>query len=272
MKNPLPDRRFKIGTTSFIYPDHIIPNVQKLGRMFDEIELLIFESDPPDVLPTRQEIEVLENLSRSLPVSYNVHLPVDVCLTHRREPVRRQGTDRTREVIDLCSRLNPSTYTLHLDYTEPDHLPDTITAWKDRAFQSMDQLVSSGIPPRTISIETLDYPFEYLDEIIESLGLSVCLDIGHVIKYGFDLEALFEKHRDRIEIIHLHGVAASINGIKDHISLDRLCENQIKRIWSLLEKFDRTVSIEVFNKTNLDGSMKTLGRFFKNLPLLEKVS
>ena len=60
---PLPDRPFRLGTTSFIYPDHIIPNVQKIGRFFDEIELLVFESSPKGVLPSREEIRVLEQLS-----------------------------------------------------------------------------------------------------------------------------------------------------------------------------------------------------------------
>jgi hypothetical protein len=41
-------RLFRLGTTSFIVPDHIIPNVMKLGYFFDEIELLVFESDPLD--------------------------------------------------------------------------------------------------------------------------------------------------------------------------------------------------------------------------------
>ena len=35
---------FKICTTSFIYPDHYIPNVKMLGPFVDEIELLVFES------------------------------------------------------------------------------------------------------------------------------------------------------------------------------------------------------------------------------------
>jgi len=33
---------FKLGTTSFIYPDGYVPNVKMLGPYMDEIELLFF--------------------------------------------------------------------------------------------------------------------------------------------------------------------------------------------------------------------------------------
>jgi len=76
-----PDKPFKLGTTSFIFPDHIIPNVKKLGPFFDEIELLIFESQPAFVLPSKDEIKELLYLSQKHDLTYNIHLPIDVSLT-----------------------------------------------------------------------------------------------------------------------------------------------------------------------------------------------
>ena len=67
---------FKIGTTSFIYPDHIIPNVKILGRYLDEIELLLFESTP-DSLPSKEEITTLATLATELDLTYHIHLPLD---------------------------------------------------------------------------------------------------------------------------------------------------------------------------------------------------
>ncbi len=271
--NPhLPEPLFKLGTTSFIFPDHILPNVLKLGKRFDEIELLLFESAPTEVLPTRNEIKQLAQLSRALDITYNIHLPIDISLTHPHALLRNQGIDRIKTVMDLCTGLNPSSFTLHLDYSEDNHLPDTVSAWKDRVFQSTKQLIASGMAPKKISVETLNYPFAYLDDIIESQELSVCLDIGHVIKYGFDLEKLFQQHHARIEIIHLHGVDFSIAGGKDHTALDRLSESHLQTIMSILGRFDKVVSLEVFNKTHLDSSLETLGRFFNKIPLPEKSS
>ena len=56
------EKRFKLGTTSFIFPDHIIPNVRKLGAFFDEIELLVFESQPEDVLPSNEDVQTYKYL------------------------------------------------------------------------------------------------------------------------------------------------------------------------------------------------------------------
>lgn len=75
-------RPFRLGTTSFIVPDHIIPNVIKLGPFFDEIELLVFESYPPEVLPSKTEVATLLSLARDLDLTYNIHLPTDVSLSH----------------------------------------------------------------------------------------------------------------------------------------------------------------------------------------------
>ena len=45
---------FKIGTTSFIYPDNYVQNVNMLAPYLDEIELIFFESIP-NSLPTNHE-------------------------------------------------------------------------------------------------------------------------------------------------------------------------------------------------------------------------
>ena len=34
---------FKLATTSYIYPDHIIPNVTTFAPFLDEMELVLFE-------------------------------------------------------------------------------------------------------------------------------------------------------------------------------------------------------------------------------------
>jgi hypothetical protein len=63
---------FKLGTTSFIYPDHYIPNVKMLGPYLDEIELLLFESLPADALPSKAVIAELSDLAREYDLTYNI--------------------------------------------------------------------------------------------------------------------------------------------------------------------------------------------------------
>ncbi len=38
-------RQFRLGSTSYVYPDDILPNVRKLMSSVDDIELVLFEVD-----------------------------------------------------------------------------------------------------------------------------------------------------------------------------------------------------------------------------------
>ena len=55
---------FKLGTTSYIYPAPILPNVMRLAPFLDEIELVLFESSCEDNLPGKDQIHRLKELSR----------------------------------------------------------------------------------------------------------------------------------------------------------------------------------------------------------------
>ena len=105
----LPAKSFKLGTTSFIFPDHIVPNVKKLGRFFDEIELLVFESHPREILPTEDDIKELLYLSHKHNLTYNIHLPTDVSFSSEAETDRLKASDTVLQVMELFAPLAPST-------------------------------------------------------------------------------------------------------------------------------------------------------------------
>ncbi|MBU8850083.1 MAG: sugar phosphate isomerase/epimerase, partial [Desulfobacterales bacterium] len=246
----LPDKPFKLGTTSFIFPDHIIPNVKKLGLFFDEIEILVFESMPKEVLPSKDDVEELLYLSQKMDLTYNIHLPTDISLTHESLEERQKAKNTILTVIDLFAPLNPTTHTLHLDM--PMDLKNDIEKqgklkkWIKQTRQSLGALLSDIPNPGIISIETLDYPFSCLETLVEELNLSVCIDAGHGIKYGYNILETFEKHKLRTPVIHLHGVDFSDQNIKDHTSLDKLPEKHFRQIHTILEDFTGVVSLEVF--------------------------
>ncbi len=253
---------FRLGTTSFIYPDNIIPNVKKLGRDFDEIELLIFESIPEQVLPSKNNIKELVSLSEALDITYNIHLPTDVSFCDTSPAKRTEAIDTVKKVMELCAPLNPTTHTLHLDFTRKDAEGgiDGIKKWQHRAFESLEKFISFCLHPESVSIETLDYPFEYLDGIIDEFGLSVCIDAGHMIKYQFDIIDIFNRYKTKIPLIHFHGVDFSTGVPKDHLSLDRTPNELMNNTIKILKKFKGVVSIEVFNHENLLNSMDYLNR------------
>lgn len=265
----LPDKPFKLGTTSFIFPDHIIPNVKKLGPFFDEIELLVFESRPVEVLPSQTDVKELLNLSQEHDLTYNIHLPTDISLTHESLKKRQKARDTILKVIDLFAPLTPTTHTLHLDM--PSDVKKKIgnkkklENWVNQTRQSLGTLISDISNPGIISIETLDYPFSCLETLVEEFKLSVCIDAGHQIKYGHNLLETFEKHKLRTSIIHLHGVAFSDQNIKDHTALDKLPEEYLGQVQTILKEFTGVVSLEVFNLENLNRSLMVLSKVFKNI-------
>ncbi|MBU1341725.1 MAG: sugar phosphate isomerase/epimerase [Proteobacteria bacterium] len=259
-------RPFKLGTTSFIFPDHIIPNVKKLGPLFDEIELLVFESQAAGVLPSKDEVKELLYLSGKLDLTYNIHLPIDVSLTCGSLKKRQKAVDTLLAIIDLFAPLAPTTHTLHLEMPKDIRTDERkLEIWREETRQSLNTLLSELASPGILSIETLDYPFAFLDTLVEQLNLSVCIDAGHQIKYGFNLIETFEKHKSRTSIIHLHGVDFSGKNIKDHTSLDKLPEKYLGQVQTILEKFTGVVSLEVFNLENLNRSLAVLSKMFKHM-------
>lgn len=265
----LPDKPFKLGTTSFIFPDHIIPNVKKLGPFFDEIELLVFESQPAFVLPSKDDVKELLYLSQKYDLTYNIHLPIDVSLTCESLKKRQKARDTLLKVMDLFEPVTPTTHTLHLDMPidvkKDMGNQSKLAKWTDNIRQGLEGLLKDIVDPSIISIETIDYPFSLIEILVEEFNLSVCIDAGHQIKYNYDLLQTFEKHKSRTSIIHLHGVEFFEDEIKDHISLDKLPEKYFRQVQMILENFTGVVSLEVFNLENLNQSLSFLSKSFNNI-------
>lgn len=256
-KNKYP---FKIGTTSYIYPDHMIPNVKMLAPFLDEIELLFFESIPPDSTPSINEIEVLHDISKEHGTTYNIHLPTDIFPGSSDDTKRLCFVDTIVNIIELTSILSPSTYTLHLSY--PDDLDKTKCdqIWLNNVHDSMTKLMDSGINSKSISIETLEYPFEWITGVISDFNFSVCIDAGHLLKKDYDTKKVFENYLDITSIIHLHGVK---NG-RDHQSLDKLSYEEVETLIKLMHGFTQTLSVEVFSFDNLLPSLQYFNNCYQS--------
>ncbi len=245
---------FKIGTTSFIYPDHYIPNVKMLGPYLDEIELLLFESTGTDALPAKPVITALSRLAKDFDLTYNVHLPTDISISDPDPKCQNHAVETMIRVIDLVHPLNPSALTLHLPYGEGFFNEPTVKSWQDRVHDSLVKILSAGVPKDKIAIETLDYPFELVDDIIIDLDLQICMDLGHLMVHGDDIWKVFNKYALRTPIIHLHGVENE----HDHLTLERLPIKLIEPVLRILKTYTGVVSLEIFSFDNLNSSLKFL--------------
>jgi sugar phosphate isomerase/epimerase len=199
-------------------------------------------------------------------VGFNIHLPIDISLGDESEKVRAAGVSVVRRVIQKTLRLNPSFYVLHLDFINPPNpslreegeegfMQETdIEAWRMRVIRSLKEILSQGIEPKRISIETLGYPFEWIEDTVKEFGFSICLDIGHILINGYDLDHYFKTYLPGTSIIHLHGV----NNGSDHLGVERLPEPDLDLILSALRHYHGIVSIEVFSIDKLRSSLSIL--------------
>jgi sugar phosphate isomerase/epimerase len=251
---------FRLGTTSYIYPDHIVPNVVKLAPFLDEIELVLFESEGLDNYPDETQMKDLMSLSIHQGVDFNIHLPIDIFLGDEEEEIRVKGVNIVRKVMERTLCLRPSIYTLHLDLRNKDGREETdIEAWRRRILRSAKEMTEWGIEPKRISIETLSYPFEWIEDIVKEFGFSICLDIGHMLIYSQDIPRYLENYLSQTSIIHLHGIE---NGV-DHLGIDRLNGKMVDLILSKLQSFTGILSVEVFSFGDLKNSLEVLEQRWK---------
>lgn len=245
---------FKIGTTSYIYPDHYVPNVRMLAAFVDEIELLLFESKPVASMLSPSVMDDLQRLSEEFNLTYNIHLPTDIAISDPNPDGRERAVATLLEIIKRVEPLAPATCTLHIPFEVDEPDDEAVGKWQDVVYSSLAKLVSSGFPAERMAVETLNYSFEIMEPIIKDLNLAICMDIGHLTIQGHDIQIFFNKFAGNVAIIHLHGVQHG----QDHLPLDRLPECLYPPILEILRKFCGTVSLEVFNFEYLQTSLKFL--------------
>ena len=251
---------FNIGTTSFIYPDDYVPNVKMLGPYLENIELLLFESQHTEALPSKHVIGELAILANDFKLTYNVHLPTDISISSPNPRQQKIAIETIIRVVERVTPLSPTTLTLHLPYEEPSLEEDKVKKWQERVIKNLAEILASGTPGHLISVENLDYPYEILAPIISELDLAICLDCGHLILHGDDLQTFFNTYATQTAIIHLYGVAQN----HFHGPLDQLPEKFIVPTMELLAKFNGTVSLEVFSYAHLDASLKFMEKYWNH--------
>lgn len=240
----------KVGTTSFILPDTWIANAEFLAGRVDNIELLIFESE---CLPSTNEIEALgripEQVRSKKPLTYTVHLPVDLPLFAKDGEIRRRSVKKMETVIKQTLPLDPEGWILHL--TQEEETMPVLPSYED--LNEIFDLLSGIVAPEKICMENLtgDNPEEVANRADRS-GISFCYDIGHHLQNGSsnDIRWLVEKAR----IIHLHGIDRRK---KDHCGIEYLDKETIEIVAEAFHKREEKIlTIEVFNKKDWENSME----------------
>lgn len=246
---------FRTATTSFIYPADYTENVVLLGSYVDEIEILMFESGAGS-RPTGSLVRRLAKLAEEYAITYNIHLPTDLDLTHPDRSHRQDACVILLQFIETLLPLDPSVYVLHLSPPEGIQRDKDLSAWQAIAGGTIEKILQSGLSGRRLALENLFFPYAWLDPLIEAYDLSVCLDTGHLALQSGDLEVFLEHYGHRIAIGHLHGIRDG----QDHRALTGLPDHYRASLAAWLKRFTGSVSLEVFAFEPLLESLTCLDR------------
>lgn len=249
---------FRLGTTSYIIPDEIIPNLHYLVQQVDDVELVLFESDEFSNMPEPSDVQTMRKLADSYGLTYTVHLPLDIRLGSADEAERSASVQKCQRVIDRMAPLDPFAWVLHLHGDQRGTTPSVnVPVWLAQNARSVEEIIQTTGSARAICVETLDYDYQLVAELIESFDLAVCLDIGHLVLNQYSVSTHLDRWLERTRVVHLHGVRQE----QDHVDISHLESATLDELISRLSQpcpVNRVVTLEVFGETEFADSINVL--------------
>jgi sugar phosphate isomerase/epimerase len=256
---------FRFGTTSYIIPADIIPNVEYLKDKVDDIELVLFESDEFSNLPSSGDMQKLADIARESSLTYSVHLPLDVYLGHVDRDARERSVGKCLRIIELTRNLPKSAYVMHFEAGPGIDIngftADQTSLFADALRDSIAMLLEgTDEAASSFCVENLNYPYELIWPVVVESGLSVTLDVGHLEYYGFPTGLYLERYLHKTKVLHMHGTQDG----KDHHSLVSMKPEVLDMVIKALTEdraVERVVTLEIFSQQDFDSSCCTLQRF-----------
>jgi sugar phosphate isomerase/epimerase len=244
--------RYRLGTTSYIVPDGILPNVRFLADMVKDIELVLFEveSDGGN-LPAEVDIVELSEFAGQHDLTYTVHLPLDLRMGGQGEEHSR-SLRQAKLVIERTLPLDPWAYVLHLDGKGVTDYP----AWVGQASRSLELAAGWAGDPLKLAVENLEgYPLDFIDPVLARVPVSRCVDIGHLWLDSHDVLPYLQAALPRTRVIHLHGI-----GERDHQSLAHQGVEQLVAVLDALDHYGYSgvLTLEVFGRDDFESSLAAL--------------
>jgi sugar phosphate isomerase/epimerase len=247
---------FCIGTTSFIHPARWIDNARRLAGRVEDVEILLFDPPTPQSLPSAAEIAALARLGAETGLGYTVHAPIGFALASEDAERRRVAVEAVAQVIRHTAPLAPHAVVVHLapGEREGDPPPADPAAFRRRAEESLRAVLATGLAPERLCLETLEYDFALAEPVVEALGLSVALDVGHLARDGVPFDAVLARNLARTRVVQWHGTDPSG---RDHRSLRHYPRADGRRLLRALRDggFAGVLTLEVFGEQDLEESL-----------------
>jgi sugar phosphate isomerase/epimerase len=253
---------FRLGTTSYIIPDDILPNVRYLADKAQDVELVLFEvDDGANNLPSLEVVAELRALAEAHALTYTVHLPLDLRLGAGGDE-GHVSVVKARTVIERTRALNPWAYVLHLDGREllaaqasGAGVAQRAAAWQDQAVRALELVAGWAGGPEQLAVENLErYPLDFWTPVLERVPVARCVDIGHLWLDDHDPLPFLQAALPRTRVIHLHGI-----GQRDHQSLALIPPEKLNPVMDFLcEAFTGVLTLEVFGEADYHTSVAAL--------------
>lgn len=232
-------RGLLFGTTSYVLPDELVPNVRALAPFVDDVELILFEGEKSN-LPGRRDIHELRRLAEAGGGGFTVHLPLDAGLGELERTRRRHAQDTCLRVVDLTLGLEPHAFIVHPELPlayhpalgdEPDRLDELPASldgfWQEALGESLERLAElTGSFP--LAVENLQYPYAWVWPLVEALDLGVTFDVGHLLKAGGKVKEHLSAFGERLTVVHLHGLVEG----RDHQAITSYGEEELAELLS----------------------------------------
>jgi sugar phosphate isomerase/epimerase len=246
--------KFRLGCTSYVYPDALLPNVEKCAGVFDDIEVVLFESNDASNLPSKTDIERMAEISMKIGTTFTIHFPIDCKAAAESKEEREHFSSKVLQIVELTRPVFPFAYILHLEGITSPFTDNSKHEWQERSRTVCEELVNHQyVDSELIALENLGYPWEYNVDIVNKYEFSYCLDFGHLCRYGSDWRIPFVKLLPKTKVIHLHGW----NGKKDHVSLEEHDRRDLEELASVLKRnFTGVISLELFETKAVFDSKK----------------
>jgi len=251
---------FRLGTTSYIIPDDILPNAHYLVGKVRDIELILFEvDDGPNNLPSTEVIEELLLIAQQHDMTYTVHLPLDLKLGENGSEYD-QSLVKAKRVIDCTCGLNPWAYVLHLDGRSVRTSTDEglIRGWQDQSAHALELVAEWAGNAEKLAVENLEtYPLDFIQPVLDRIPVSRCVDIGHLWLDGHDPIPYLQAALPRTRVVHMHGIAE-----RDHRSLAFMESEKVREVWDELVRanYKGVLTLEMFSEEDFVSSLEVIER------------
>ena len=212
-----PPNRLLFGTTSYVLPADLLPNVRLLAPLVDDIELILFEGEESN-LPSRADVRELGELAADGGCGFTVHLPLDVGIGELDAGARRRAQETCLRVIALTLPLQPHAFVVHPelplvyhpalgDDPDPlDELPAEVhAAWQEALGESLGRFAAET-GPFPLAVENLQFPYGWVRPLLEEHDLGVTMDVGHLLTHGGAVATHLAEFGERLTVVHLHGI------------------------------------------------------------------